>query len=642
MTEHCVNLLMLKKCPSSVKITTFANQTSATVRGKSNVTLVPRDSQSPSLCIEALIVAHITGTTPQTSLIHGNWPHLKNLSLADPLYNVPGSIDLLLGADILPEIFLDGKMSGKPGQPIAMETIFGWTLMGPVEQCNKLEITSLNITVSETLDTTLKKFWDLEEIPFTRHLSPDDKMAEQIYQKTTTRIKGGQFMVTIPFRTLRPILGDSKSMALRRFKFLEARLNNNQTLRDQYVDFMKDYLTTGHMELVPLTEIANAHTYYIPHHCVLRPDSKTTKLRVVFNASARTSAGLSLNESMYTGPKLQPDIQAILLCARIWKYLFITDVKQMYRQILIQPTDRDYLRIFWRFSQNDPISEYRLCTVTYGTSAAPFQALRTIHELANVDGKLYPQAAEILLNDTFVDDIITGANSEKESLDYQAQLIKLCSLAHFELRKWASNSSQILQAVSENARAISPSLLLNKSEQSDLKVLGLRWNPKDDSFSFITQTSSTKLTKRSILSDIARVFDPLGLLSPVTFLTKHMIQLLWTAGIDWDDAVPTEIEIMWTRYLAELKLIESIAIPRRVTLDEVISSQLHAFSDSSEKGYAAAVYLRVQTSTCICCQLLIGKSKVAPLKKYTIPRLELCGALLAAKLLRFVVETITD
>ncbi|XP_050528192.1 uncharacterized protein LOC126898294 [Daktulosphaira vitifoliae] len=642
MTEHCANLLMVKKCPSNVKINTFANHTSTTVRGKSNVTLVPRGSQSPSVHVEVLIVTHITEATPHTSLMHKNWPHLNNLSLADPLYNVPGSIDLLLGADVLPEILLDGKISGKPGQPIAMETIFGWTLIGPVEQCNKPAITSLNITVSDTLDTTLKKFWEIEEMPSTRHFSLDDKMAEQIYQETTTRVSSGRFMVTIPFRTPRPILGDSKSIALRRFKFLEARLNNNQTLRDQYINFMKDYLTAGHMELVPLAEIATAHAYYIPHHCVLRPDSNTTKLRVVFNASARTSAGLSLNESMYTGPKLQPDIQAILLRARIWKYLFITDVKQMYRQILVQPTDRDYLRIFWRFSQNDPISEYRLCTVTYGTSAAPFQALRTIRELANVDGQLYPQAAEILLNDTFVDDIITGANSEKNALDYQTQLIKLCSLAQFELRKWASNSSQVLQAVSENARAMSPSLLLNKSEQSDVKVLGLRWDPKTDNFSFLTQSTSTTLTKRSILSDIARVFDPLGLLSPVTFLAKHIMQLLWTAGTNWDDPVPTEIQNVWKRYQTELKCIEDIEIPRRITRDEVLSVQLHAFCDSSEKGYAAAVYIRIHTSSGISCQLIIGKSKVAPLKKYTIPRLELCGALLAAKLLRFVVETISN
>jgi hypothetical protein len=153
---------------------------------------------------------------------------------------------------------------------------------------------------------------------------------------------------------------------------------------------------------------------------------------VVFNASAKTTAGISLNECMYTGPKLQPDIQVVLLRARLWKYMFIADIKQIYRQILIRPDDRDYLRILWRFSSTLPISDYRLCTVTYGTSAAPFQALRTVRELTNVDGPKWPIAASVLLNDTFVDDIITGANSTEAALEYQAQLINLCSLAHFQ------------------------------------------------------------------------------------------------------------------------------------------------------------------------------------------------------------------
>lgn len=257
--------------------------------------------------------------------------------------------------------------------------------MGKVDMTST--ITSLCLSVSESLDVAIKKFWELEEVPSTPHLSPDDHIAEQMYKTTTTRISSGRSMVSIPFRTPRPILGDSKTIALRRYKSLEVRLSKNQSLHEQYVNFMKDYLTSGHMELVPSDSVEKLHTYYIPHHCVLKPDSKTTKLRVVFNASDRTNAGLSLNESMYTGPKLQTEIQVVFLCARIRKYLFTTDIKQMYRQISIQPADRDYLRIFWRFSHDDPICEYRLYTVTYGTSAAPLQALHTIRELVNLEGK---------------------------------------------------------------------------------------------------------------------------------------------------------------------------------------------------------------------------------------------------------------
>lgn len=122
------------------------------------------------------------------------------------------------------------------------------------------------------------------------------------------------------------------------------------------------------MELIPVHNRDNPLSYYIPHYCVIQPNSKTTKLSVLFNASARIS----------TGPKLHPDIQVVLLGPSFWKYLFMADMKQMYHQILVQPSDRDYLRILWRFLSSFPIDEYRLCTATYGTSATPSQALYTI------------------------------------------------------------------------------------------------------------------------------------------------------------------------------------------------------------------------------------------------------------------------
>jgi len=241
----------------------------------------------------------------------------------------------------------------------------------------------------------IKKFWELEELPTTCHLSPADIAAEEIYNSTTTRLSSGRFVVTLPFLKPRPLLGDSKTLALQRYKALECRLTRNKDLQAQYAEFMHDYLTAGHMELIPPSELGNPYHYYIPHHFVLKPDSLTTKLRVVFNASAKISAGISLNESMHTGPKLQSDIQVVLLRSRLWKYLFTADIKQMFRQILIRPSDRDYLRILWRFSSQYQIDEHRLCNVTYGTSAAPYQALRTVRELATVNGATWPLAASV-------------------------------------------------------------------------------------------------------------------------------------------------------------------------------------------------------------------------------------------------------
>jgi len=208
----------------------------------------------------------------------------------------------------------------------------------------------------------------------------------------------------------------------------------------------------------------------------------------------------------------------------------MADIKQMYRQILVQPADRDYLRTLWRFSPSSPVDEYRLCTITYGTSAAPFQALRKIRHLASLDGATWPVASNVLLNDTFVDDILTGANSEKDALQCQDQLINLCSLAQFELREWASNNVHIFEMVPLEACAMSVSVLFNTGELADLKVLGLKWDPSADTFSFKAQPSLTTPTKRTVLSDIARVFDPLEPLSPMTFFTNYVMQHFFTTS----------------------------------------------------------------------------------------------------------------
>lgn len=189
---------------------------------------------------------------------------------------------------------------------------------------------------------------------------------------------------------------------------------------------------------------------------------------------------------------------------------------------------------------------------------------------------------------------------------------------------------------------MSLSVWFDSSEASNLKVLGLKWDPSSDTFLFNAKPSVANPTNRTVLSDIARVFDPLSLLSPITFWTKYLIQRIWTSGIKWNDPIPTDIGLSWSRYQSEFHLIENISIPCRITHENVVPVQLHAFSDSSEKGYVAAIYIRVETTTLIHCQLITGKSKVAPLKRSTIPRFELCGAVLNAKLLDFVKNVYTD
>lgn len=194
ITEKAVCQLMLNRRHSTVNINTFASSASLPVRGQTTISMTPCGQQSPSFSLDTYIVPQITGPTPQSPVVPGKWAHLENLSLADPLYHRPQPVDVLLGADILPYIFLDGRITGNIGEPTAFNTVFGWILMGSINNHECVNIATFNVSISETLDATLKKFWELEELPCVRHFSPDEEAAEEIYKNTTSRLKSGRFM----------------------------------------------------------------------------------------------------------------------------------------------------------------------------------------------------------------------------------------------------------------------------------------------------------------------------------------------------------------------------------------------------------------------------------------------------------------
>ncbi|KAL5240043.1 hypothetical protein ACI65C_007453 [Semiaphis heraclei] len=216
ITDKACCALMLRRYHSPVSVTTFDDTASTFVRRKCNINIVPSGQQSPLFSLDVSIIPQITGQTPQSPILCGKWTHIEHLHLADPSYNIPAAIDLLLGADFLPSIYLDGMQHGQVGEPLAINTVFGWVLLGPMEPSDRSSITTLCLTISDTLDTILKQFWELEELPITCHLSPEDIVAEQLYQSTTTRLSSGRFVVSLPFRTSLPLLGNSKTLALQR------------------------------------------------------------------------------------------------------------------------------------------------------------------------------------------------------------------------------------------------------------------------------------------------------------------------------------------------------------------------------------------------------------------------------------------
>lgn len=263
-----------------------------------------------------------------------------------------------------------------------------------------------------------------------------------------------------------------------RFHALERRFKRQPALKEEYVQFMEEYEKQGHMSrLLQDAKIDVTLSYFLPHQAILRPDHITTKLRVVFDASARTDNDKSLNDILYPGPNLQSDLLHILIRFRMHEYVVTGDIAQMFSQILVDERDRHWQLIFWRKDEEAPLEIFTLNTVTYGTTCAPFLAMRCLKQLAKEEGDQFPLAKQVLLSDFYMDDVSTGTDTIEETIKLQRELTTLLAKGHFILRKWRANDERIISHLLEENKA-EDSLVLNK--ESLLKTLGVLWNHQED------------------------------------------------------------------------------------------------------------------------------------------------------------------
>jgi hypothetical protein len=389
------------------------------------------------------------------------------------------------------------------------------------------------------------------------------------------------------------------------------------------------------MELIQQAELSRIQEHmYLPHHAVLKPSSSTTKLRVVFNGAAVSSNGISLSDKLLVGPKTQRNLVDILLSFRKFKIAMVADIEKMYRQVLIHEKDRSLQRIIWRSSSSEPFNHFNLKTVTYGTTSAPFLATRALKELTNEFKNQYPLAESALLNNFYVDDFLGGANSEDEAVQLYNELMTLLSRRGFFIRRWNSSSTSFIENIRSSAEA--DKFLLIDENSENLRVLGLKWCPGENYFTFnVSLPVNSVPSKRNILSESSKVYDPLGLITPVTVLFKILMQKLWLKNCQWDK-VDEEIAIKWNKLRENLSYLNLVKVSRYI-YGNAENIQLHGFCDSSELAYAAVVYCRAVASDGeVITTLVSAKSKVCPIKQLSIPRLELCSAVLLAKMFKFL------
>lgn len=645
VTESVAQALRAPRQRTSIPVTGLGGNPAGHVRNAAILTIEPIVGNGRGITVRALILTKLTANPLPRVSGCDRWQHLRGLQLADSDPNASDQIDLLIGADCYGFVLLDGMRQGGPGAPFAQRTIFGWVLSGstsnPQTTTTSLHVQHCNTTCD--LDQTLRQFWETEELPRKTYLTDDDVKCEEHFVNTHQRASDGRYIVRLPFKTKPPLaLGDSRAIATASFNRLERRFERKPDQAVAYREFLEEYERLGHMRLVNSESDANVQEVYYPHHPVVRDTSSTTKLRVVFNASCPTSNGQSLNDYLLTGRKLQTELPSIILRWRTHKYVYTADMAKMFRQIWINPLDLDYQRILWRSDKSQPISAYQLLTVTYGTASAPFLAMRVIQQVNRDEGKNYPLAVPILQRNIYVDDVLFGADDLVLARQTREQVTRLLKSGGFHLRKWASNCPELLKNDKSGDHELATDRLFEEGE--GLKVLGIFWTPLNDVFRFkINVPNLPTPTKRSVLSIISKLFDPLGWVCPVVVTAKILMQRLWISKGDWDDELPIELLTIWQQYCAQLPLLEQLNIPRwTVQGNDTLDCEIHGFADASNLAYGAVVYLRIRTiSDSVHVTLLTAKSKVAPIKPLSIPRLELSAAVLLARVVESVQNTMS-
>ena len=514
------------------------------------------------------------------------------------------------------------------------------------------------------LDRSIKKFFSLEHLGISKH-DDDENIREEMEAierlNDTTELNGTVFTMPLLFKANARPLYNNRQLALHRLRRLERQLERRPDLRKDYAAEIQDLFDREVARpLLPQESPEEAQCFYLPHRAVERPDKETTKIRPVFDASAKTTEGYSLNSEILKTPVQLPKLPGILVRFRFHRIAMISDISKMFHRIHLRQDHVKYQRFLWRDDPREPPKDYVITKVAFGVKDSPYKCIRAVEMLLDKYGRDYPLADKVLRRNLYVDDIITGAANEEEAVQLYKQCDEILKKGSFPLRKWCSNSTKVMEAIPDADRGQTGKLLLSANMMSDddsidemieaaqTKTLGVQWNAEEDTVLFAGYADMKlpmeqhELTKRNMLSAMAKFYDPIGLAAPHIIMVKILFQGLWQVeGLDWDDPVPEDVRQAWIEWAKEIDGFGAIRYPRCIKrATEPLSMQLVLFTDASEKALAAVVYVRLKYGDDdFDCHLVLAKAKVAPSKQMmTLPRKELAAAAIGAELLKTAAE----
>ena len=586
-------------------------------------------------------------------------------------------IAILIGANVPEALMVKEVRRGRQGQPLAVNTMFGWTLFGSSNLKVKQEVTiSLLHTPPDTLSPMVTKLWskgkrngpNVKEVACKSDsklheyverfwsqensaisgtnsiaMSVEDSQALKVLKKDTRLVKG-RYQVPMLWKDPSVNLPNNIELAKKRFKFLLRKLRADPALYAKYKEVIENYVESGHARKMTKAEadIIQARTWYMPTHPVFNVN-KPGKVRVVNDAAAMYN-GTSLNNSLITGPDLLNSLVGVLMRFRVGTIAIVADIEAMFHQVLVDSEDADSLRFLWTDNINADDQEYvmQMLVHVFGAKDSLTCAIYALHKTAQDNkGKFSPLTLETVYKGFYVDDLLKSVNSIGTAVKLVKELTEMLQLGGFRLTKWISNSNENLNTIPELEVAMKATMNLDLEHIE--RALGIVWNVGTGCFTFKFKVQETETTKRGILKVTSSLFDPLGFVTPFVLKAKILLQELWRRNYDWDDDIKDDLLQYWKRWLESAKQISAINLNRCYTLHDYNASkiQLHVFCDASEVAYGAVAYFRYcLEDESYHTALVMAKSKLAPIRTLSLPRLELCAAVTGVRLYQQIIKEI--
>ena len=580
-------------------------------------------------------------------MLQRKYNHLKGLPLQTLSQVHPV---LLIGSDY-PHLItpIEPVRLGPPGGPAAVRTRLGWTLQGPTklvqqqlqpQQC--LHVSTFS--PSAELLQHVEKLWQLDVLPYRSEKlvsrSRQDKEAIDLLEERTVRMEvdGIQRYATPLLRVKNmPKLQAPKEAVLALLRNTERRLAKDPKQAAAYCAEIQKLEQAGYIVRVKEEEPkADGESWYIPHHMV----SHNGKNRIVFNCSF-SYKGVNMNDLLLPGPTLTSSLLGVLLRFREHSIALSSDIKGMFHQVRLLPEDKALLRFLWRDLQRDaPPGIYEWQVLPFGTTCSPCCATFALQKHV-LDHTQPEEDVRVAVERCFyVDNCLRSMPSLDEAKRLLKKMQSLLAEGGFELRQWASNTPETISDLPKELRSESSELWLNETATDPQELaLGLRWFCHSDTLGYRFRLQDPLVpTMQNIYRVLASLYDPLGLIVPFTTRAKVLVQCLWNKARDWDDtALPEDALTMWAEWEKELEHLPQISLPRCYVSKELDSVEctrtVHVFCDASERAYGSVAYLRTERPHGkVEVSFLTARSRVAPKKQQSMPRLELCAALTGAQL----------